>query len=71
MIMKGMPWVVSPGPKKIMMVASMKMTVVIANKNMCPGEFNNDPLELEGRGRQRERPNACEKMKNTRLTGVS
>jgi len=49
----------------------MKMTAVIANMNMCPGEFNNDPLELEGRRRQREHPNTYEKMKNTRLTGVS
>ena len=48
-IMMGMPWVVISGPKKSTMLASIKMTVVIANTNMCPGEFNNDPLELQGR----------------------
>lgn len=46
LMMKGMPWVVSPGPKRITAVASMKMTVVIPNTNMCPGEVNNDPFEL-------------------------
>lgn len=48
LIMVGMPWVVSPGPKKSTVVASIKMMVVITNTNMCPGEFSNDPLELQG-----------------------
>jgi hypothetical protein len=47
LIMKGMPWVVIPTPKKSTVVASIRMTVVIENTNMCPGEFNNDPLELQ------------------------
>ena len=47
LIMMGMPWVVIPGPKKSTVVASIIMTVVIVNTNMCPGEFNNDPLELQ------------------------
>ena len=49
LIMIGMPWVVISGPKKSTMEASIMMIVVIANTNMCPGEFNNDPLELQGR----------------------
>lgn len=46
LMITGIPWVVSPGPKRITAVASIKMTVVIPNTNMCPGELNNDPLEL-------------------------
>lgn len=49
LIMMGMPWVVSSGPKKSTMLASIRMIVVIENTNMCPGEFNNDPLELQVR----------------------
>ncbi len=47
LMMMGMPWVVIPGPKKSTMVARTKMIVVIMNTNMCPGEFNRDPLELQ------------------------
>jgi hypothetical protein len=63
LMMKGMPWVVIPGPKTITVVASMKMIVVIPNTNMCPGEWNKDPLELqerkdrEGDEKLSERPN--------------
>ena len=67
LIIMGMPWVVSPGPKKSTVVASIKMIVVITNTNMCPGEFNNDPLELQG-NKLSERPNGWERM---RLTGES
>jgi hypothetical protein len=71
LIMKGMPWVVIPEPKTSTVVASIRMTVVIENTNMCPGEFNTDPLELQG-NKLSERPNVWGgKMKNTRLTGVS
>ena len=49
LMMKGMPWVVIPGPKTITVVASMKMIVVIPNTNMCPAEWNKDPLELRER----------------------
>jgi hypothetical protein len=72
LMMKGMPWVVSPGPTTITVVASIKMIVVIMNKNKTPGELNKDPLELQGRGGENEklseRPNV---MKSTRLTEVS
>ena len=70
LIMKGMPWVVIPGPKKSTVVASIRMTVVIENTNMCPGEFNNDPLELQGIELS-ECPNVRRGNENTRLTGVS
>ena len=49
LMIKGMPWVVSPGPITITMVARKKMIVVIPNTNMCPREWNKDPLELHGR----------------------
>ena len=43
----GMPWDVNPGVMTIAVVASIKITVVIPNMNICPGELNKDPLELE------------------------
>jgi hypothetical protein len=60
LMMKGMPWVVSPGPKRITVVASIKMIVVIPNTIMCPAELNRDPLELTGGNG--ERPNAWGKI---------
>ena len=47
LITKGMPWVVSPEPNKSKVVESINMIVMITNTNVCPGEFNNDPLELQ------------------------
>jgi hypothetical protein len=40
-------WDVSPGPKTIKVVESIKMIVVIQNKNMDPGEWDKGPLELQ------------------------
>jgi hypothetical protein len=71
LMMKGMPWVVSPGPTTITVVASMKMMVVIMNTNMCPGEVNNDPLELQGRRKVEELSERSNGMKSARLTEVS
>ena len=54
LIMMGMPWDVSAGPRTRTMVQSIKVIVVIPNKNMCSRERNKDPLELqegERRGR--------------------
>jgi hypothetical protein len=36
-------------PTAITVVARRKMSVVIPKRNMCPGEWNKDPLELEKR----------------------
>jgi len=47
LMIMGMPWDVSPVPTAITVVARIKMNVVIPNRNMCPGEWNKDPLELE------------------------
>ena len=47
LMMMGMPWDVSPVPTAITVVARIKMNVVIPNRNMCPREWNKDPLELE------------------------
>ena len=67
-----------PGPKTITVVASMKMIVVIPNTNMCPGEWNKDPLELqerkdrEGGEKLSERPNVWgNEKKSTMLTEES
>ena len=46
--MKGIPWVVIPEPQKSKVVASVKMIVMLTNTNVCPVEFNNGPLELQG-----------------------
>jgi hypothetical protein len=46
LIMMGMPWDVNPVPTMMTVVASMKMIVVIPNKNICPREWNMDPLDL-------------------------
>jgi hypothetical protein len=43
----GMPWDASAGPMTIAAVASIKMSVVVPNMNICPGELNRDPLELD------------------------
>jgi len=43
---------VSPGPRTIKIVESIKMTVVIPNKNMDPGEWDKGPLELQGKARR-------------------
>jgi hypothetical protein len=37
-MMIGMPCDVSPGPTMIMVVARMKVSVVVANRKMCPME---------------------------------
>ena len=50
LIMIGMPWDVNPVPTEITMVARIKMIVVIPKRNMCAGECNKDPLELEREG---------------------
>jgi hypothetical protein len=42
-------WDVSPGPKTIKVEESIKMIVVIPNKNMDPGECDKGPLELQER----------------------
>ena len=47
-IMVGIPWDVSPGPRTIIAVANMKISVVDPNMNICPGELKKEPLELKG-----------------------
>jgi hypothetical protein len=49
LMIMGMPTDVNPVPTEITVVARMKMIVVIPNRNMCPGEYNKDPLELARR----------------------
>jgi len=54
LISMGMPWDVSPGPRTMTVVESIKMIIVIANKNMCSRQRNKGPLELH-EGARRER----------------
>jgi hypothetical protein len=42
-------WDVSSVPRTITVVESIKMVVVIPNKNMDPGEWDKGPLELQER----------------------
>jgi hypothetical protein len=52
LISMGMPWDISPGPRTMTVVQSIKMIVVIPNKNMDPGEWDKGPLELQGKARR-------------------
>jgi hypothetical protein len=45
--MRGMPWDVNPESKTMVVVQSIKIIVVVPNKNMDPGEWDKGPLELQ------------------------
>ena len=51
LIMSKLNWDVSPGPRIIKVVESIKMIVVIPNKNMDPKEWDKGPLELQEEAR--------------------
>ena len=53
MIAMEMGWDVSPGPRTMTIVESIKMIVVIPNKNVCSRERSKGPLELH-EGTRRE-----------------
>jgi hypothetical protein len=46
LIIMEMSWNVSPGPRTMTIVESIKMIVVIPNKNICSPERSKGPLEL-------------------------
>ena len=46
MIDMRMSWDVSPGPRTMTIVESIKMIAVIPNKNICSTERSKGPLEL-------------------------
>jgi hypothetical protein len=48
----GMPWDANPEPRTMVVVQSIKIIVVVPNKNMDPGEWDKGPLELEERVRR-------------------
>jgi hypothetical protein len=52
LIIMKLNWDVSPGPRTIKILESIKMIVVIPNKNMDPGEWDKGPLELQGKARR-------------------
>ncbi len=52
LIMSKLDWDVSPGPRTIKVVESIKMIVVIPNKNMDPKEWDKGPLELQEEARR-------------------
>jgi len=47
-----MAWNITAGPRTMTAVESIKMIVVIPNKNMCSRQRNTGPLELQERAKK-------------------